>query len=119
MARPVGSKNKKSVWLLESLAKNGYDYEKMLTGFLEKAAKGNHTALSMAQLLVKMVPYVANMPKTDTAQVSIDTLVINRYDGKEPITVSIAEPIDTEAIAEPNNPGALAEDPPISLEDHP
>ena len=91
MSRPVGSRNKKSVWLLESLAKNGYDYEKMLTGFLEKAAKGNHTALSMAQLLVKMVPYVANMPKTDQAQVSIDTLVINKYsaDAKQSIDTVI------------------------------
>lgn len=69
---------------MESLAEHGYDYEKMLTKFLLKAASGDQVAYGMAQLLVKMVPYLANMPKQDTGTLSIDTLVINRYDIKAP-----------------------------------
>jgi hypothetical protein len=80
MGRPKGSINKKSIWLMESLAQHGYDYEKMLTGFLQKAAKGDRLALDMAHLLVKLVPYLANMPKTDTGTLQIDTLVINRFE---------------------------------------
>jgi hypothetical protein len=110
MSRPFGSRNKKSIWLLESLAKSGYDYEKMLTQFLEKAAKGNHTALSMAQLLVKMVPYIANMPKTDQAQVSIDTLVINRYNSVQGVQPTIVGPDSVDTIADV--------DPPLPI-DHP
>ena len=93
--RPLGSKGKKSIWLLESLAKNGFDYEKMLTGFLEKAAKGNHTALNMAQLLVKMVPYIANMPKTADTMVNIEQLVIARHGDKQALPESIVGAIDT------------------------
>lgn len=92
MGRPKGSVNKKSIWLMESLAEHGYDYEKMLTSFLQKAARGDRLALDMAHLLVKLVPYLANMPKTDTGMVSIDTLVINRFDPVAP-----AQVVDTTA----------------------
>ena len=80
MGRPKGSINKKTIWLMESLAEHGYDYEAMLTKFLEKAAKGDQVAYGMAQLLVKMVPYLANMPKQDVGINQIETLVINRYE---------------------------------------
>jgi hypothetical protein len=122
MGRPVGSKNKKSIWLLQSLANNGYDYEKMLTKFLSEAARGNQRSYAMAQLLVKMVPYLANMPKTDGGVLAIETLVINRYAGVQP---SIAEPIDTDAIADdgdatPEGPDTAPEGiPPLSPATHP
>lgn len=85
MGRPLGSRNKKSIWLLQSLAEHGYDYEKMLTRFLEKAAKGDAHAERMAYLLVKMVPYLANTPKTDAGQVQIETLVIARLDRSDKV----------------------------------
>ena len=107
--RPLGSKGKKSIWLLESLAKNGFDYEKMLTGFLEKAAKGDHTALNMAQLLIKMVPYIANMPKTADTMVNIDTLVIARHGDKQALPESIVGAVDT----------MLEKGPPLLDSDHP
>ena len=74
-----GRKYKRTIWLMESLAAHGYDYQKMLTEFLLKAAKGDKVALDMGHILVKLVPYLANMPKQDQAITSIDTLVINRY----------------------------------------
>src|SRR5258708_1367925 len=80
MGRPKGSVNKKSIWLMQSLAEHGYDYEAMLTKFLAKAAKGDQIAYGMPPLLVKVVPYLANMPKQDAGPMQIDTLVINRYD---------------------------------------
>lgn len=88
MGRPKGSVNKKSIWLMESLAEHGYDYEKMLTKFLQDAAKGDQRAYAMAQLLVKMVPYLANMPKQDVGVNMIETLVINRFDApKESVRI--------------------------------
>lgn len=86
--RAKGTPNKKSIWLMESLAQHGYDYEAMLTKFLDKAAKGDQIAYGMAQLLVKMVPYLANMPKTDVGPMQIETLVINRYNLPEPSTAN-------------------------------
>lgn len=98
MGRPKGSVNKKSIWLMESLAENGYDYEKMLTKFLLKAAQGDQVAYGMAQLLVKMVPYLANMPKQDTGPLQIETLVINRFEAvKQP------EAIETTIEPDSNN----------------
>lgn len=101
MGRPKGSVNKKSIWLMESLAQHGYDYEKMLTSFLQKAAKGDRLALDMAHLLVKLVPYLANMPKQDVGINQIDTLVINRY---ELPAAPRADVVDTEAVTEGNPP---------------
>ena|SRR5882672_124585 len=70
---------RKTVWLLESLQEHGFDYEAVLVKFLNKAAQGDRHALDMAHLLVKLVPHLANAPKSDAGQVSIDTLVINRF----------------------------------------
>lgn len=100
MGRPKGSVNKKSIWLMESLAQHGYDYEKMLTSFLQKAAKGDRLALDMAHLLVKLVPYLANMPKTDTGTLQIDTLVINRFDAP----ATRPDVVDTQEVTEGNPP---------------
>lgn len=106
MGRPLGSHNKKSIWLLESLAKQGYDYEKTLVKLLKKATDGDPKAYAMAQLLVKMVPYIANMPKTDSGALQIETLVINRFDtNKQP------ESIDTTTVSE----GELVEGDPPSI----
>lgn len=102
MGRPKGSVNKKSIWLMESLAEHGYDYEKMLTKFLLKAASGDQVAYGMAQLLVKMVPYLANMPKQDVGQTMIETLVINRFDTPAKIDAVNQPVIDTTVVE--NNP---------------
>jgi len=92
MGRPLGSKNRKSLWLLQSLAANGYDYERLLVKFLDGAAKGNQRYYAMAQLLVKMIPYLANMPKTDMGTLQIETLVINRLEHP-----AVPQSIDTTA----------------------
>lgn len=75
---------KKTLWLLESLQEQGFDYERTLVKFLERAAKGDRLALDMAHLLVKMIPHLANAPKNDVNVNQIETLVINRFDSKEP-----------------------------------
>jgi hypothetical protein len=95
-----GRTNKRTIWLMESLAQHGYDYQKMLTEFLLKAAKGDKVALDMCHILVKLVPYLANMPKQDQAITSIDTLVINRYVNAGPTIPSIAGTIEGEVIAD-------------------
>ena len=71
---------KKTIWVLESLAAHGYDYEKTLVQFLERAAKGDRVAYAMAELLVKLVPHMANAPKNDAGVNQIETLVINRFE---------------------------------------
>ena len=58
---------KKTIWLLESLQEHGFDFEAVLVKFLDRAAKGDQHALAMAQLLVKMVPHLANAPKNRRA----------------------------------------------------
>src|SRR5260221_446152 len=73
-------------------------------------------------MLVKMVPYLANMPKQDVGMTQIDTLVINRYTIDSSPLVStqvddinryelmqghkdaIAEPIDAELAPEGTPP---------------
>lgn len=70
---------RKTVWIMESLKEQGYDYERTLVTFLEKAARGDKLAYDMAALLIKLVPHLANAPKSDMAQVQVETLVINRY----------------------------------------
>lgn len=72
--------SKKTIWLMESLAEHGYNYEAMLVSFLQKAAKGDRLALDMAHLLVKLVPHMANAPKQDVGINQIETLVINRFE---------------------------------------
>src|SRR5271165_1851425 len=69
----------KSLWLLESMNAQGFNFETKLITLLEKAIKGDKTALEAAHLMVKMLPHIANQPKNDNAQVSIDQLIINRY----------------------------------------
>ena len=85
--------SKKTVWIMESLAENGYDYERMLVSFLQKAAKGDRLALDMAHLLIKLVPHLANAPKHDVGVNQIETLVINRYEVSAPRVA----PVETEA----------------------
>ena len=83
----------KTVWVREELAKQGYDFEKTLVGFLERAARGDKLAYDMAALLVKLLPHLANQPKHDVGIAQVDTLVINRYDAAK-----VSAPVDTTAI---------------------
>jgi len=87
-------KVQKTIWVREELAAQGYDFEKTLVGFLERAARGDKLAYDMAALLIKLVPHLANAPKHDAGVTQVDTLVINRYDSK-----AQAQPaIDTTAV---------------------
>lgn len=70
----------KTIWVLESLKANGFDYEKTLVKFLELAAKGDRHAYAMAELLIKLVPHLANAPKAERPMTNIETLVIHRHD---------------------------------------
>lgn len=85
--RVKGEASKKTIWLLESLTEHGFDYEAMLVKFLAKAAQGDTHALNMSHLLVKLVPHLANAPKNDYNVNQIDTLVINRFEAKEPVKI--------------------------------
>lgn len=92
--------SRKTVWVLESLQEHGFDYEAVLVKFLNRAAQGDRHALDMAHLLVKLVPYLANAPKSDAGQTQIETLVINRFDAPR-----TAPAIDTtaEIVSAPEN----------------
>src|SRR5215469_16751895 len=84
----------KTIWLLQSLAENGVNLQEMLAKSILKAAHGDRQALDLAHLLQKLLPLVANAPKSDHAVVEIDKLVINRYERKalpESINTVIAE----------------------------
>lgn len=70
----------KTIWVKEALEANGYSFEKTLVGFLEKAAKGDRLAYAMAELLIKLVPHLANAPKAERPIAQIETLVIHRHD---------------------------------------
>lgn len=87
---------KKTIWLLESLQEHGFDYERVLVSFLNKAATGDRHALDMAHLLVKLVPHLANAPKQDVGINNIETLVINRFDSKD-APKAIDDIVDTTA----------------------
>ena len=65
--------SKRTLWLLESLQEHGFDYEAVLV----KALKAGD--FKLAELLVRMVPHIANAPKQDIDLNGIETLVINRY----------------------------------------
>jgi len=65
--------SRRTIWLLESLKENGYDYERMLVKFLKDKD------FKMAELLIRMVPHIANAPKQDITLDGVETLVINRY----------------------------------------
>lgn len=86
--------SKKTVWIMESLREQGYDYERTLVNFLERAARGDKLAYDMAALLIKLVPHLANQPKHDVGIAQVDTLVINRYEAAK-----VPQPsIDTTAV---------------------
>ena len=99
----------KTIWLKESLEKHGYDYEKMLTGFLMKAAKGDKLAYDMAALLIKMIPHLAQAPKAEAGTTQIDTLVINKYEGRKEV---IAPVVDAEVV-EPLSGGEKSNTPAV------
>ena len=97
--RPRGTRNKKTIWILESLQEHGYNYEAMLVKFLDRAAKGDRVALEMAHILVKLVPHLANAPKSDHQINQIETLVINKYDTPKP-QIDASTVVDTTATDE-------------------
>jgi hypothetical protein len=68
--------SKRTIWLLESLKEHGYDYEAMLVKLLKS---DNPKDLKLAELLIRMVPHIANAPKQDITLDGVETLVINRY----------------------------------------
>jgi hypothetical protein len=65
--------SKRTLWLLESLQEHGFDYEATLV----KALKAGD--FKLAELLIRMVPHIANQPKQDIDINGIETLVVNRY----------------------------------------
>ena len=93
----------KTIWIMESLAAHGYDYEAMLVKFLRLAANGDKQAYDMAALLIKLVPHLANAPKNDVNVNQIETLVINRFDAKkqEVIETTVVPEHDLTDVKEP------------------
>jgi hypothetical protein len=89
----------KTIWVKEALEANGYNFERTLVGFLDKAAKGDRHAYAMAELLIKLVPHLANAPKAERPITNIETLVIHRHDPARAVTPP-AVAVDAEVIAE-------------------
>jgi len=87
----------KTLWVLESLRANGYDYEGLLVKFLKQAATGDRHAYAMAELLIKLVPHLANAPKAERPIAQIETLVIHRHDPARP---AVRPAVDTTATIE-------------------
>lgn len=81
--------NPKTIWLLQSLMANGVNLQDLLAKSILKAAKGDKQAMDLAHLLTKLLPMVANAPKSDSGVVQIETLVINRYDKTQPMPAAI------------------------------
>lgn len=81
--RIKGSKNKTTVWVLESLRKRGVDYEKMLADALKAAQAGDPFSLDLLDRLIKLAPYISNKPKETVGLEGVEGLVINRYEPKK------------------------------------
>ena len=96
------SDSPKTIWLLQSLAANGVDLQSLLAKSILKASKGDRQAMDLAHLLTKLLPLVANAPKSDAGTVQIDTLVINRYDKDKPVQLTEGDPpsisVDAEVV---------------------
>jgi hypothetical protein len=72
--RKKGSKNKPvTVWMLESLAKKGYDFEKELVAGLK------NRDFEMLDRLIKLAPHIANRPKETVGMEGIEGLVIKEF----------------------------------------
>lgn len=97
------SDSPKTIWLLQSLAAHGVDLQALLAKSLIKAAAGDRQATDLAHLLAKLLPHVANAPKSDAGTVQIETLVINRFEktANPPLTGGIPS-IDAEVVNEPS-----------------
>jgi hypothetical protein len=80
--RAKGSKNRTTVWVLESLKKRGVDYEKMLADALKGAVAGDPFSLELLDRLIKLAPHIANKPKETVGMEGVEGLVVERY--KEP-----------------------------------
>jgi hypothetical protein len=95
----------KTIWVKEALEAQGYNYERTLVGFLERAAKGDRLAYSMAELLIKLVPHLANAPKAERPVAQIETLVIHRHDPAQ----AVQPVIETEVVPEGDPPSSPAD----------
>lgn len=98
--RKKGTKNRSTVWVLESLRAHGVDYEKMLADALKQIAqpipKGLDTnelhaflaqrdsALEILDRLAKLAPHIANKPKEHVGLEGVDELVISPYQENKP-----------------------------------
>lgn len=97
------SDSPKTIWLLQSLASNGVDLQDLLAKSILKAAKGDRQAMDLAHLLTKLLPLVANAPKSDSGVIQIETLVINRHDPNKtlPVTDGHHPSVDAEIVEPP------------------
>lgn len=77
--RVKGSRNKTTVWVLESLKKRGVDYEKMLADALKAAVAGDPFSLELLDRLIKLAPHIANKPKETVGMEGVDGLIVERY----------------------------------------
>lgn len=94
----------KTIWVKEALEANGYNFEHTLVGFLERAAKGDRLAYAMAELLIKLVPHLANAPKAERPITNIETLVIHRHDPARAVPAQVVDTTATETQAEGDPP---------------
>lgn len=73
-----------TVWMLESLAKRGYNFEKELVGALNEAKNGDDKirgrALDLLDRLIKLAPHIANRPKETVGLEGVENLVIKDFE---------------------------------------
>jgi hypothetical protein len=77
--RKKGSKNAQTLWVLESLKKEGVDYTKVLA----KAITDRD--IDLINALARLAPHIANRPKEHTTLEGIESLVIRELPNNEKI----------------------------------
>ncbi len=86
-----GSKhNSPTVWMLEALAKRGYNFEQELVDALRAMKsddqKTSQRALEQLDRLIKIAPHIANRPKETVGMEGIENLVIKEFVEDAPAT---------------------------------
>jgi hypothetical protein len=74
--RKKGSKNAQTLWVLESLKKEGVDYTKVLANAIQA-----HD-IEMINALARLAPHIANRPKEHLGVEGIEGLVVKEYKDK-------------------------------------
>jgi len=74
--KPKGALNKETLWINETLANNGFDYDLELV----KALKARD--FPMLDRLIKLAAHIANKPKERIEIAGIDELIINKYENQ-------------------------------------